>query len=212
MIALVNVPVGEIPAGITTAYLGDGSSNVQARMYKNMDDARTYGVDVSVSYRVIKDLTLMGAYSYLDTEANLYDAGKDRMTTVIIDGTAHHKWSASAMYSHAFRPRYKFGVNLSTRGSSTRFYQNNKNGKSWQIWRINTTHDLGKPEKMLAYRLEFGVDNIFNYVDRTMHPYHLGNNTSGTTVYGTFSIKFNYGKSVKHNNLLTKSNSNYEED
>ena len=212
MIALVNVPVGEIPAGITTAYLGDGSSNVQARMYKNMDDARTYGVDVSVSYRVIKDLTLMGAYSYLDTEANLYDASKDRMTTVIIDGTAHHKWSASAMYSHAFRPRYKFGVNLSTRGSSTRFYQNNKNGKSWQIWRINTTHDLGKPEKMLAYRLEFGVDNIFNYVDRTMHPYHLGNNTSGTTVYGTFSIKFNYGKSVKHNNLLTKSNSNYEED
>ena len=34
MIALVNVPVGEIPAGVTTAYLGDGSSNVQARMYK----------------------------------------------------------------------------------------------------------------------------------------------------------------------------------
>jgi outer membrane receptor for ferrienterochelin and colicins len=65
---------------------------------------------------------------------------------------------------------------------------------------------------MLAYRLELGVDNIFNYVDRTMHPYHLGNNTSGTTVYGTFSIKFNYGKRVKNNILTTKQNSNYEED
>ena len=61
--------------------------------------------------------------------------------------------------------------------------------------------------------MELGVDNIFNYVDRTMHPYHLGNNTSGTTVYGTFSIKFNYGKRVKQNNLSTQSkNYNNEED
>lgn len=213
MIALVNVPVGEIPAGITTAYLGDGSGSVQARMYKNMDNARTCGIDVTFSYQAIKDLTLTGAYSYLDTEANLYDASKDRMTTVVIDGTAHHKWSASAMYSHTFCPRYKLGLNLSTRGSSTRYYQNNGNGKPWQIWRINATHDLGRKDKMLAYRMELGVDNIFNYVDRTMHPYHLGNNTSGTTVYGTFSIKFNYGKRVKQNNLSTQSkNYNNEED
>ena len=214
MIALVNVPVSEIPAGVTTAYLGDGSDNVQARMYKNMDDARTYGVDVTLSYHVFKDLTLTAAYSYLNTEANLYDASKDRMNTVIIDGTAHHKWSASAMYTHTFCPRYKLGVNLSTRGSSTRYYENNGNGKPFQIWRINTTHDLGKPGKLLSYRLEVGVDNIFNYVDRTMHPYHLGTNTSGTTVYGTFAIKFNYGKRVKSNILSTKSKNNYnnEED
>ena len=212
MIALVNVPVGEIPAGVTTAYLGDGSSDVQARMYKNMDNARTCGIDVTLSYRVIKDLNLTAAYSYLDTEANLYDTSKDKMTTVVIDGTAHHKWSASAMYSHVFCPQYKLGVNLSARGSSKRFYQNNGNGKAFQLWRINTTHDLGKSGKMLAYRLEFGVDNIFNYVDRTMHPYHLGNNTSGTTVYGTFSIKFNYGHRVKNNIYSPKQNNNYEED
>ena len=207
MIALVNVPVGEIPAGITTAYLGDGSSNVQARMYKNMDDARTYGVDVTLSYQVFKDLTLTSAYSWLNTEANLYDASKDRMTSVTIDGTAHHKWSASAMYSHSFSSLYKLGINLSTRGSSTRFYQNNHDGKPFQIWRINTTHDFAVHSAksiVHSYRLELGVDNIFNYVDRTMHPYHLGNNTSGTTVYGTLGIKFNYGKRLKNNNLSTK--------
>ena len=76
----------------------------------------------------------------------------------------------------------------------------------------HTTHDLGKTNKMLAYRLEFGIDNIFNYVDRTMRPYHLGNNTSGTTVYGTFSIKFKYGKRVSKHTISTKQNSNYEED
>lgn len=212
MIALVNVPVGEIPAGITTAYLGDGSTGVQARMYKNMDDARTYGVDVTLSYQVIKDLTLTGAYSWLNTEAHLYDAEKDRMISVTIDGTAHHKWSTSAMYSHTFSPLYKLGINLSTRGSSTRLYQNNRNGKAFQIWRINTTHDFGKRDRMLTYRVELGVDNIFNYVDRTMHPYHLGNNTPGTTVYGTFGIKFNYGKRVKNNIISTKQNFNSNED
>ena len=212
MIALVNVPVGEIPAGITTAYLGDGSTNVQARMYKNMDDARTSGLDVTLSYRVMNELTVNAAYSYLDTKAHLYDEQKDRMTTVVIDGMAHHKWSASALYSHAFTPAYKLGISLSTRGSSKRFYQNNGDGKGFQIWRINTTHNFGKTGRMLTYRLELGVDNIFNYVDRTMRPYHLGSNTSGTTVHATFGIKFNYGKRVKNNIYSPKQNSNNEED
>ena len=212
MIALVNVSSGEIPAGITTAYLGDGSTNVQARMYKNMDDARTCGLDFTLSYKVMKGLTLNAAYSYLDTKAHLYDEKTERMNTVVIDGTAHHKWNASAMYSHTFSPSYALGISLSTRGSSTRYYQNNGNGKAYQIWRIKTTHDLGKQDKMLAYRLEAGVDNIFNFVDRTMRPYHLGNNTSGTTVYGTFSIKFNYGKRVKKHILSTKQKISNEED
>ena len=212
MIALVNVSPGEIPAGITNAYLGDGSTNVQARMYKNMDDARTCGLDFTLSYKVMKGLTLNAAYSYLDTKAHLYDEKTERMNTVVIDGTAHHKWNASAMYSHTFSPSYALGISLSTRGSSTRYYQNNGNGKAYQIWRINTTHDLGKQDKMLAYRLEAGVDNIFNFVDRTMRPYHLGNNTSGTTVYGTFSIKFNYGKRAKKHILSTKQKISNEED
>ena len=215
MIALVNVPESEIPPGVTQAYMGDGSTKVQARMYKNMDDARTSGVDVTLSYRLLPELTLNGAYSYLDTKAHLYDEKTDRMNTVVIDGTAHHKWSASALYSHAFSPAYKLGVSLSTRGSSKRYYQNNGDGKGYQIWRISTTHDFpfkASSFKIQSVRLEFGVDNIFNYVDRTMHPYHLGTNTSGTTVYGTFSIKFSDGKRVKQNNILsTKQNSNNDE-
>ena len=212
MIALVNVDAGEIPPGVTTAYLGDGSSKVQARMYKNMDDAQTSGLDATLSFKVTKELTVSGAYSYLDTEANLYDASKDRTETVVIDGTAHHKWSASAIYSHTFCPTYKLGISLTARGSSKRYYQNNGDGKAFHIWRLNTTHDLGKQDKLFAFKVDAGIDNIFNYVDRTMRPYHLGNNTSGTTLYASLSVRFNYGKRVKHNNLSTKSNYNNEED
>lgn len=219
MIALVNVPVGEIPAGITTAYLGDGSNNVQARMYKNMEDACTYGIDVNVSYTPLTDLTLNAAYSYLDTEAHLYDSNSNKMHTVTIDGMAHHKWSASVIYGHSFSTKYRLGLNLSTRGSSKRYYQNNGNGAPFQIWRLNTTHDIGssvsrKGEKAnkFSYRIEAGVDNIFNYVDRTMHPYHLGTTSAGTTVYATLNIKFNYGKKVKTNKQITNSRNNNEED
>ena len=213
MIALVNVPVGEIPAGVTTAYMGDGSNNVQARMYKNMDDARTCGVDVTLAYKFTKELSMTAAYSYLDTEAHLYDTDTDQMKTVVIDGMAHHKWNASVMYNHAFSNIYKLGVNLSTRGSSKRYYENNGNGCAYQLWRINTTHDLGQQQgHLLTWRLEAGIDNIFNYVDRTMRPYHLGNNTSGTTVYGKVVVRLNYGKSVKQHNLSTKQKNYYEED
>ncbi len=209
MIALVNVPVGEIPAGITTAYLGDGSGNVQARMYKNMEDARTRGVDVNLSYRLTRELTLTGAHSYLDTKAHQYNASKKRLEKVVIDGTAHHKWSASAVWQHRFSALYRLGINLSGRGSSQRFYQNNGNGKAFMLWRINTTHDIGRTDRKLSYRVEVGVDNLLNQVDRTMHPYHLGTNSSGTTVFGTFAIKFKQGKTIK---TITKKQTNHEED
>lgn len=209
MIALVNVPTGEIPPGITTAYLGDGSGNVQARMYKNMEDAKTYGADVNLSYNVTKELTINGAYSYLNTEAHEYNESHNRLETVKIDGMAHHKWSASATYQHRFAPAYRLGVNLSTRGSSKRYYQNNGDGAPFQIWRLNTTHDLGPAGRKMSYRVEAGVDNIFNYVDRTMHPYHLGTNSAGTTVYASFAIKFNQGKKI---NSKIKKQTNYEED
>ena len=115
------------------------------------------------------------------------------------------------MLSHTFSPCYNLGISLSTRGSSKRYYQNNGDGKAFQLWRINTTHDLGRQDRMVAYRIEAGVDNIFNVVDRTMRPYHLGNNTSGTTVYGTFSIRFNNGKRVNKHDLSTKQQNNNDE-
>lgn len=214
MIALVNVPVDEIPKGITTAYLGDGSSKVTARMYKNLENAKTYGVDVNLTYNILNDLTLTGSYSYLDTKANTYDSDHDKMKEAVIDGMAHHRWNASLIYSHRFCPTYRLGASISTRGSSKRYYENNGDGKGYQIWRVNTSHDFGKASAKLAYRVELGVDDIFNYKDTTMHPYHLGTTVSGTTFYVAFSVKFNQGKKIKKetSNKYNSNKQNNEED
>lgn len=200
MIALVNVPVSEIPVG-ETEFVGDGGAYITPRMYKNAEDARTWGIDVNASYQIMKDLTVGGNYAYLDTRAHVYDESHDRIKEVIIDGMAHHKWNANVTWSHRFATVYKLSAGLYAHGSSKRFYENNGDGKPYQIWRISTTHDFGKAQKALAYRVELGVDNIFNYKDMTMRPYHLGTTTSGTTVYATFGIKFNKGKRLKTNTI-----------
>ena len=65
----------------------------------------------------------------------------------------------------------------------------------------------------MSYRLEAGVDNIFNYCDRTPHGLHLGTTTPGTTVYASFTIRFNQGKKLKNNyKSNSKNQQNNEED
>ena len=194
MIALVNVPVSEIPKDITSSYTGDGSNSIVARQYLNMEDARTYGVDINVQHDLSRQWTAGGNYSYLNTDANRYDPKHDRLQRVTIDGMAHHKWNAFVTWTHRCTDRYRFSVQLSTRGSSKRYYQNNGDGKAFQIWRVNSTHDWGKADSRLSYRLTLGIDNILNYRDMTMHPLHLGTTTAGRTAYVGFGMKFRQGK------------------
>jgi len=201
MITLVTIPNYQAPPEYIIQY-----DPVKTRQYQNVDDARTWGVDVSIRYNV-KDWAFGLGYSWLDTEANQYDAEHDRMRQVIIDGTAHHKGNLFVTWNHRFTQDYRLGAGLYGRMSSTRYYQDDGNGKGYQIWRIATTHDLGHSSR-LTWRIEAGVDNIFNYVDRTPHGLHLGTTTPGTTVYLGLIVRFNQGKKVK-DKFNTTINNNY---
>lgn len=195
MITLVNVPISELPLDATSEFMGDGSGEITPRMYLNAENAKTYGIDVNISYNLTKELSIGGNYSYLDTDANTYDVEKDVMKKVVIDGMAHHKWNGFITWSHRFADTYKTGVNLSARGSSKRYYENDGDGKAFQTWRINTTHDFGNSKKT-TYRLEAGIDNIFNYIDKTPRPYHLGTKTAGRTFFVACAIRLNIGTKI----------------
>lgn len=209
MITLTPVSVGEIPAD-AMIYLGDGSMQITPKMYKNMDRAQTYGIDVNVSYNITKQLTIGGNYSYLDTEASIYNSTHNRFDKVTIDGMAHHKWNAYATWNRRFSDSYRTSVGLYTRGSSMRYYQTDGNGKGFQIWKLTLAHDIGKKEASCIWHLETGVDNIFNYIDTTMRPYHLGTTACGTNVFISCSVKYNRGK--KNINTKLKKQTNHEED
>ena len=201
MITLVTIPRTEAPADYREQY---GEMLGKVRRYENMEDARTRGVDVSLRYAA-KNVTAGLGYSYLDTDAHVYDSDHERLVSVTIDGMAHHKANLFATWTHTFSPAYRLSVGLYGRLSSKRYYQVDGDGKGYHLWRLTTTHDLGR-SRLFDYRLEAGIDNILNYCDRTPHGLHLGTTTPGRTVYATLTVRLKKGKRIRFNN--TKFNSN----
>ena len=202
MITLVTIPVREAPGDLVTKY-----DPIRARQYQNVEDAKTYGVDIALRYQT-KSVTAGGSYSYLDTKARQYDSDKDEMRTVTIDGMAHHKVNVYATWSHDFTRSYRLALGLYGRLSSKRYYQTDGNGKGYGLWRLASSHQIGK-----KLRVEIGLDNIFNHVDRTPHGLHLGTTSPGRTVYAALTLRLNQGKT--QNTINSKSNfnqNNYEQD
>lgn len=206
MITLVTIPTTQAPPDLVARY-----DPVKVRQYKNLENAKTYGVDLNLRYSVRAFVFGVG-YSYLHTDANLYDTSHDRLKQVTIDGTAHHRANAFVTWNHDFSPAYRLGLGLYGKMSSKRYYQINGDGKGYQIWRLSTTHDLGHSRHM-TYRIEAGVDNLFNYCDRTPHGLHLGTTTPGRTIYASLTVRFAQGKKVKHDNtkMSNTNNNDYEE-
>ena len=194
MITLVTIPNSQAPAEYIVKY-----DPMKTRQYQNLETAETKGVDVSVRYRINSEWMIGGSYSYLNTDAKKYDTNHDKLVDVTIDGTAHHKGSWFATWNHDVSKKYRLGAGVYGRMSSKRYYQIDGDGKGYQIWRIATNHEFPVSKKWL-FRLEAGVDNIFNYVDDTPHGLHLGTTTPGRTIYGTLTVRFSQGKKLKFSN------------
>lgn len=204
MINLVNVPNYMAPVEYQTQY-----ELKRTKQYKNLETAKTKGIDVSLRY-AYKEWTAGVGYSYLDTDAEIYDDNHDKMKKVTIDGMAQHKSNVFLTWGHRFSENYRLGAGIYGRTSSKRYYQSDGNGKGYQIWRLSTNHDFGK-SSTTTYRLEAGIDNIFNYVDRTPHGLHLGTTTPGTTIYASLTIRFAKGKKTNNKFNSNLSNSNDED-
>ena len=221
MIALVTIPNYQAPAEYLVQY-----DPVKTRQYQNIEDARTWGIDLSARY-TWKELSFALGYNYLDTEANQYDTNHDRMHQVTIDGMAHHKGNVSIVWAKNLKAnkaahasslggeRGRIGVGLYGRMSSRRYYQIDGNGKGYHLWKVTANYEAQALKtkakgRGLLYRLEAGVDNVLNYRDRTPHGLHLGTTTPGTTVYAALTIRFNQGKKIV--NPINKQSKNTNQD
>jgi outer membrane receptor for ferrienterochelin and colicins len=200
MITLVTIPATKAPGELIVQY-----DPQRVRQYQNLEDAKTYGLDVTVRYQG-QHLTAGGSYSYLDTRANQYDSEDEMMKRVTIDGMAHHKANVYVTWNHDFSQHYRLGLGLYGRLSTKRYYQNDGDGKGYQLWRLSTTHQLGR-----QLRLEAGMDNILDYVDRTPHGLHLGTTSPGRTVYAALTLQLNQGKKITNKYKSNLNTSNNEE-
>ncbi len=221
MITLVTIPTKEAPGELITKY-----DPIRVRQYQNMEDAKTYGVDVTIRYQG-QHFTAGGSYSYLDTEANQYDSENNVMHKVTIDGMAHHKANVYATWNHSLRGKRsevrgkrltpELGLGLYGRISSKRYYQIDGDGKGYQLWRITAKYSFTpklfshlSPLTSHLFVIDAGMDNIFDYCDRTPHGLHLGTTTPGRTVYVSLTIRFNQGKKLT-NKYKSNFNSNNNE-
>ncbi|MBR5399474.1 MAG: TonB-dependent receptor [Bacteroidales bacterium] len=202
MITLVTIPTYEAPADLISRF-----DPIKTRQYQNMDKAKTYGGDVSLRWK-IGEFLLNAGYSYIDTEADQYDTDHEKLRRVKIDGVAHHKGSFSLLWTHNFTKDYQFGAGLYGRASSKRYYQTDGDGKAYQLWRLSTTHDFTSI-KNLKISIQAGIDNIFDYVDRTPHGLHLGTTSPGRTFYAGVILTFTNGRKTINK---IKSTQNFNED
>ena len=218
MIALVTIPNRQAPIDLYTQY-----QPLKTRQYQNLEQAETRGVDLTLRYRLSAEWNMGAAYSYLDTDAEVYDTEKEQLRSVVIDGMAHHKANWFVTWSHELRGKKSLksregtaptlGFGLYGRLSSKRYYQINGNGKGYQIWRATARYTFTPHLSPLTLQLEAGVDNILNYCDRTPHGLHLGTTTPGRTVYASLTVRFNKGKKLSNNYKSNFNNySNNEQD
>lgn len=66
---------------------------------------------------------------------------------------------------------------------------NDNNADGFQTWRINTAHSLLKMKRW-SLTMNAGVDNVFDYVDRTPFGRNRATSTPGRTFYVSALIKF----------------------
>ena len=162
----------------------------EAKQYKNLAKARSFGADVDLSYQILPSLTVSGSYSYVDAQAQYAGDPSDAnyMKYVPINGSSKHNATWKANWGHGWK-LYQLDVSIYGKYQSTRYYLTDGNGDGYQTWRINTSHSVLNTKKW-KLNINAGIDNIFNYVDRTPFGWNHGSTTPGRTYYASVTVKF----------------------
>lgn len=162
----------------------------EAKQYKNLAKARSFGADVDLSYQILPSLTVSGSYSYVDAQAQYAGDPSDAnyMKYVPINGSSKHNATWKANWGHSWK-LYQLDVSIYGKYQSTRYYLTDGNGDGYQTWRINTSHSVLNTKKW-KLNINAGIDNIFNYVDRTPFGWNHGSTTPGRTYYASVTVKF----------------------
>lgn len=158
--------------------------------YVNLAKAKTYGIDCTFETQLPYSFKLGGGYSYLYAKAQRTDDDEadDYMQYVNINGTSRHNATLKVSWSHAWA-KYKLGLFLNGRYQSKKYLTSDGNAKGYQIWRLNSSHSLLN-KKQLKLDINIGIDNIFDFIDRTPFGHNRGTTSPGRNLYASVSIKF----------------------
>lgn len=160
----------------------------KSKEYRNLTKARIWGVDFTFNYQPMEDLSLNGGYSFADPKAQYPNQGANYMKYIPIDATSQHNATLNITWQHSWKS-YKAGFGIYGRYQSIRHYVEDNNADAFQTWRINTSHTISAIKKCIL-TVNVGVDNIFNYIDRTPFGRNRATSTPGRNFYASVSIKY----------------------
>lgn len=162
--------------------------------YANLAKARSFGADFTFGITFDKGFSVGGGYSYVNAKAQDPEQF-NFLEYKPINGTSLHNASFRATWEHAWRS-YKLGVSLFGRYQSKRFYITDGDTDGYQLWRINTSHSFLQFKKWNV-DMNTGIDNIFNYVDRTPFGRNRATSTPGRTGYVSVALRFQNKQDVR---------------
>lgn len=160
----------------------------KSKEYRNLTKARIHGVDFTFSYHPIQSVKLGGGYSFSDPKAQYSGKRADYMKYIPIDATSKHNASFNASWTHKWS-NYQLEASIYGRYQSLSRYVNDNDADGFQTWRINTAHSLLKMKRW-TLTMNAGVDNLFNYVDRTPFGRNRATATPGRNIYASILVKF----------------------
>lgn len=160
----------------------------KSKVYRNLTKARIWGIDCILKYQPSKAVSLSAGYSFTDPKAQYPNQGIHYMEYIPINATSQHAATLTASWQHSWK-RYRLGVSANGRYQSTKHYIVDNNADAFQTWRLNTAHTLlGLKTWTLTFNV--GVDNLFNYIDRTPFGRNRATSTPGRNYYASLLIKY----------------------
>jgi outer membrane receptor for ferrienterochelin and colicins len=180
------IDLNVVPTSVT-----DKNNEVEETLqYKNLAKARSFGADVTLEYRFSQSLTAGAGYSYVDAKGQYTDkpSSKDFLKYTPISGTSYHNANWNVQWNHRWTG-YRLTLGLFGNYRSKKYYLTDGNGDPYQLWRINTGHAFTGMKKV-SLTLNAGVDNLFNYVDRTPFGRNHGTTTPGRNFYVSALVKW----------------------
>ena len=152
----------------------------------NIDDARTYGIDYQIRYKLSSQLSLNAGYSYVDARNLSHD--------IRLNGVSNHSANFKASWTKRWQSK-SLNLNLSGVYKSDKFYLEEdlerSYAKAYQLLKLTANYKI-RNYKKINLSITGGVDNLLDYVDDNPYGSHYGTLNPGRTVFA--GIKLNFSK------------------
>ena len=173
---------------IPTEYKYERRGVEETKKRYNIDDARTYGIDYQIRYKLTSHISLNAGYSYVDA--------RNLTQNIRLNGVSNHSANFKASWTKRWQTKI-LNLNLSGVYKSNKFYLEEdlerSYAKAYQLLKFTANYKI-RNFKKINLSITGGVDNLLDYVDDSPYGSHYGTLNPGRTVFAGIKLNFSNKK------------------